>query len=214
MATARRTRRDSQARTRAELIAAAREVFLARGFHAATLEEIAERAGYTKGAVYSNFAGKDDLFLALLAEHYAGRVELYSTLVVGDGDGDGDAEGTYRALARLMLGAYERQPEWWPLVSDFTSHAARQPVLLERLRETREVFLDALAGMSDALSEQHGLTFALPAREVARGVGALMRGMVVEWAIDPSPTRAQTFEEMLAAYLRGLAVPPHERSSA
>jgi AcrR family transcriptional regulator len=64
METARRTRRDSQAQTRAELIAAAREVFLARGFHAATLEEIAERAGYTKGAVYSNFAGKDDLFRA------------------------------------------------------------------------------------------------------------------------------------------------------
>jgi AcrR family transcriptional regulator len=212
MATAGRTRRDSQARTRADLIAAAREVFLARGFHAATLEEIAERAGYTKGAVYSNFAGKDDLFLALLAEHYAGRVELYSTLVVADGDGD--AEGTYRALARLMLAAYEQEPEWWPLVSDFTSHTARQPVLLERLRETRAVFLDALVDMSEALREQHGLTFALPAREVARGVGALMRGMVVEWAIDPSPTHGQTFEEMLAAYLRGLAVPLHERSTA
>lgn len=212
MATARRTRRDSQARTRADLLAAARRVFLARGFHAATLEEIAERAGYTKGAVYSNFAGKDDLFLALLDEHYAGRVELYSALVVEHGDGD--AEGTYRALARLMLGAYEREPEWWPLVSDFTSHAARQPALLGRLRETREVFLDALAGMSQALYEQHGLTSSLPAREVARGVGALLRGMVVEWAIDPSPTHAATFEEMLAAYLRGLAVPLHERSTA
>ena len=43
------------------------------------------------------------------------------------------------------------------------------------------------------------MTFALPAREVARGTGALMRGMAVEWAIDPSPADAHAFEEMLAA---------------
>ena len=67
----RRTRSESKVRTRTDLIAAARSVFLARGFHPATLDEIAEQAGYTKGAVYSNFAGKDDLFLALLVEYYA-----------------------------------------------------------------------------------------------------------------------------------------------
>ena len=76
MATVRRTRSDTKAQTRADLIAAARQVFLARGFHPATLDEIAEQAGYTKGAVYSNFAGKDDLFLAVLAEYYARRAEL------------------------------------------------------------------------------------------------------------------------------------------
>ncbi len=60
METVRRSRSDTKAQTRSDLIAAARSVFLARGFHQATLDEIAEQAGYTKGAVYSNFAGKDD----------------------------------------------------------------------------------------------------------------------------------------------------------
>ena len=73
----RRTRSDNKVRTRDGLIAAAREVFLERGFHPATLDEIAERAGYTKGAVYSNFAGKDDLFLAMLGEHYVRRAAVY-----------------------------------------------------------------------------------------------------------------------------------------
>ena len=211
MATARRTRRDSQARTRADLIGAAREVFLARGFHAATLDEIAERAGYTKGAVYSNFTGKDDLFLALLAEHYARRAEDYAAVVDVASD---DIEATYRAVARVMLEAYEQEPRWWPLVSDFSSHASRHPDLLERLRHAREDSLDALGEMIEGLCARHQMTFTLPAREVARGTGSLMRGMAVEWAIDPSKADAAAFEEMNAAYLRGLAVPLHERSTA
>jgi AcrR family transcriptional regulator len=210
MATARRTRRDSQAQTRTDLIAAAREVFLARGFHAASLDEIAERAGYTKGAVYSNFAGKDDLFLALLAEHYERRAEQYAAIIPATDD----AEETYRAIARAMLDAYAREPQWWPLVSDFVSHASRHPALLERLRKTREAYLDALAGIIDAHCDRHGLTYSLPAKEIARGTGSLMRGMAVEWAIDPSPADRETFEEMHAAYMRGLTVPAPERSTS
>ena len=52
-------------------------MFVRRGFHGASLDEIAEEAGYTKGAVYSNFAGKDDLYLALLEAHYERRVAAY-----------------------------------------------------------------------------------------------------------------------------------------
>jgi AcrR family transcriptional regulator len=204
------TRSDNKARTRADLLAAAREVFLARGFHAATLEEIADRAGYTKGAVYSNFDGKDDLFLALLAQHYARRAELYESLMLAPPT----AEETYLAIARFMLEAYEREPAWWRLVSDFSSHACRDPELRERLRAGREVYVDAVAATIEKVCARHELKYQLPAREVARGAAALMRGMTVEWMIDASPANAHDFEEMLAAYLRGLAVPPHERSTA
>jgi len=209
MATARRSRSDTKARTRADLIAAARSVFLARGFHQATLEEIAERAGYTKGAVYSNFAGKDDLFLALLEEHYARRTEQYTQVFVSSDD----EEQTYRAVARVMLDAYALEPEWWPLVSDFASHASRHRELLERLRATREAFLDALAGIIEATAERHGVRYRLPAREIARGTGALMRGMALEWTLDPNGADADVFERMHIAYMRGLELPPPERST-
>jgi AcrR family transcriptional regulator len=204
----RRTRSDSKVRTRTDLLAAAREVFLKRGFHAATLDEIAEEAGYTKGAVYSNFAGKDDLFLAMLAEHYARRAEVYAALVLEPND----IEETYRAVAMFMFEAYQREPAWWPLVSDFSSHASKDPELRERLHELREGFIDAVAATIEALAARHGTTFVLPAREIARGSGALMRGMAVEWSIDPAPADAAVFREMHAAYLRGLAAPRHERS--
>jgi AcrR family transcriptional regulator len=209
MATTRISRGDSKARTRADLVAAARRVFLARGFHAATLDEIAEEAGYTKGAVYSNFEGKDDLFLAVLTDHYAQRAARYAMLV----GAEEDIEQTYRRIARVMLDAYEEEPAWWPLVSDFSTHASRHPELSSRLRDAREGFLDELAVQIEAITGQRGTTYALPAREMARGAGALMRGMAVEWTIDPSTADAQAFEAMVAAYLRGLAVPPPEGSS-
>jgi AcrR family transcriptional regulator len=209
MATARLTRTDSKTRTRTELIAAARRVFMRRGFHAASLEEIAEEAGFTKGAVYSNFAGKDDLFLAVLDEQYSQRTEAYAKLMLAPEDIAEDIEVTFRAIARFMLDAYAREPAWWSLVSDFSTHAARDPELRERLRATRERFIAAIAQLITSVEERHGIRYRVPATEVARGTGALMRGMTVEWLIDGSAANGEVFEEMLAAYLRGLAEPTH-----
>jgi AcrR family transcriptional regulator len=202
------SRVESKARTRDGLIAAARRVFLDHGFHAATLEGIAEGAGYTKGAVYSNFSGKDELFLAVLEKHYAGRAAAYEEIV----SSGADVDETFRAVARFMLDAYAREPGWWPLLSEFSTHAAREPALRERLRAARERFMVAIAGAIEGHADRHGLTFALPPREIARGCGALLGGMAVEWLIDPSLERAGVFEELFTAFLRGLVVPPHEGS--
>jgi AcrR family transcriptional regulator len=60
------TREESKARTRVELLRAANRLFVRKGFVATSLADIAEEAGLTKGAVYSNFDSKEDLFLALL----------------------------------------------------------------------------------------------------------------------------------------------------
>jgi AcrR family transcriptional regulator len=209
MTATRLSRVESKARTRDDLTASARRTFLARGFHSASLEEIAEEAGYSKGAVYSNFAGKDDLFLAVLEKHYEERAQAYEEIVVGADA----AEETFHAVARFMLKAYAREPAWWPLLSEFSTHASREPALRERLLAARQRFLDSVAQTIDGLAERHGVTFSLPAREIARGSGALLRGMAVEWQIDPSLDRDDVFEELFVACLRGLLVPPNGRST-
>src|SRR2546422_1443022 len=70
-------RDEQRALTRTRLLEAAQRVFARRGFHAASVEEIAREAGATTGAIYSNFAGKEDLFLALFEEHVASQVVKY-----------------------------------------------------------------------------------------------------------------------------------------
>src|SRR2546428_7362860 len=70
----RMTRAESQAQTRADLLEAAARVFKRHGYERASIAEIADEAGYSHGAVYSNFDGKDDLFLALYEQWLARRV--------------------------------------------------------------------------------------------------------------------------------------------
>ena len=212
MATTRISRADSKARTRTDLLAAARRVFVRRGFHRASLDEIAEEAGYTKGAVYSNFRGKDDLFLALLEEHYALRIAAHRKLMLQLTHED--AEQTARAIARIMFDAYEREPAWWSLVSDFSTHASRDPELRRRLRSLRESFLAAMAELIEILGARLGLGYSLPAHEIGRAIGALLRGLMLDWILEPGdPARARLFEDAVAAFLRGAAVPLDERST-
>src|SRR3954454_12756787 len=94
----RETRAEKQARTRGELLTTAAAVFAERGYDGASVEEIAEQAGYSHGAVYSNFAGKSDLFLAVFERYMADRAqELAATQA--EIEGDAPLEIRARALA-------------------------------------------------------------------------------------------------------------------
>jgi AcrR family transcriptional regulator len=103
------TREESKARTRAELIRAARRLFVRNGYAATSLADIAEEAGLTKGAVYSNFESKEDLFLALLEEpsgpgDWAHQEELHpSDLSAATGDDPQERAANWgRAVAGLQ----------------------------------------------------------------------------------------------------------------
>src|SRR4051812_48265645 len=89
------TRAEKQAATRRDVLAAAAGVFAERGFAGATLAEIADRAGYSHGAVYSNFVGKDDLFLAVIEEYMATRTEEIAAV-------QATARGSFARRARAL----------------------------------------------------------------------------------------------------------------
>ncbi len=73
------TREESQEQTRQRLVAAASVIFREQGFHRASAETIAARAGYTRGALYANFAGKERLFLAVLDQEITERYRILTT---------------------------------------------------------------------------------------------------------------------------------------
>ena len=199
-------RSERKARTREELLAAARTVFLRRGFHGATLDEIADEAGYTKGAVYSNFVGKDDLYLALLAANYDARVEAYVGMLLDEATFD-DA---VRAVGRFMVAADAREPDWLPTLAEFVAHAARNESLRRRYVRVREEFLAAIASVIAALCERHALELRVPALEAARASSVLARGYSAERRLDPEAASSDVFVELHAAFMRGLTTPKGE----
>ena len=111
MARAQSARERRQAQTREQLLDAAATVFAERGFHAATLDEIGQTAGFSKGAVYSNFASKDDLFVALINARGTAMVEAYADLGV---DTEAEAPARIAASPRSTSAAIPTSPSNGP----------------------------------------------------------------------------------------------------
>jgi len=130
------TRRDRAAATRAALLEAARTVFLKAGYHGASVDAVALEAGFTIGAVYSQFGGKAELFLALLEQRIAERGAQIRSLA-GQQSGDGDE----LALTRQWASILRTDLDWTLLVIEFRVHAARHPELAARFAEQHERLL-------------------------------------------------------------------------
>jgi len=197
------SREESKRRTHERLLAAARDVFLQRGFHAASVAEIAERGGYTTGAIYSNFGGKDDLFLAMLDVELAERAMSQSSAVLDAAS----FEELARAAARDLYRAGLRDPSMTPLIIEFWTYAADKPDLRERARALNDRQMERIAESLRVGCERHGVRLRIAPEQAARGGGALSRGVRLERLLDPDGIGEKTFEEMFAAYLRGLVVP-------
>jgi AcrR family transcriptional regulator len=192
------TRAERTEQTRSELVEAARRVFLRRGFHGASLDEISAEAGYTTGAVYSRFAGKDELFLAVMDEHLERRTRLYADAALAAPD----FESAHREIVRAAIAAGRDEPGWTPLLMEFWTHAARRDDLRAAVAERNERNLDASAELQEAIAERHGRALLRPPREMQRAVTAMARGLSLERQIVPDAELERLFEDCVIALLR------------
>jgi AcrR family transcriptional regulator len=195
------TRAEQSAQTRAELMDSARRLFLRRGFHAASLELVAEEAGFTIGAVYSRFGSKADLFLAILEE----RIDQ---LVAEVAEVAADAQPV-AAHAELLAGRHmallEREREWFPLVVEFWSHAARDERLRREFGARHERLVAAYAGLIEADYTRLGLALPLAPEVLARAVVAMGNGVALERLADPDRVPDGLLSTMAISFLRGVA---------
>ena len=207
---ARLSRPERRERTRGDLLTAARTVFERHGFHRASLDQIADEAGYTKGAVYSHFpGGKDALFLAVLDRHIDERVPTYAEIILSQDS----FEASLRAIARHLVALGAKDPGWTPLVVEFWTHASHDADLRAAVQERNDRQMRAIAALIDDLAARHGVTYALPTVEVVRGSSALARGMGLERLVSPDAPLGATFEELFVAQMTGLARGAAERAA-
>jgi AcrR family transcriptional regulator len=167
-------------RTRDALIGAAAKVFLARGFQGASLREIASEAALTTGAVYSNFDGKADLFLAVLEEKLDPRLAvMYEAARTAP-------QGRIGAAVGREFAAYVRQRRrWLTLLIEFWAEAARDPKLRPKFAERHGKLRSAIAEVLAERTDKLGLQLALSPDQLATVLIALTNGMAVEHLADP-----------------------------
>ncbi len=175
------TREERKAQTRDRILEAARDLFLRQGFHATSLEQIAAEAGFTKGAVFSNFESKSDLFLALIDLRTPQRIAAVDRALASRGRTIG--EEARRAARAYMRTAHEPR-EWSVLLTEFWAHASRDLNLRQELARRHERVLDALTERIEATVAVQGVQLTLPARLMARALWSIAQGLVLEQLVD------------------------------
>jgi len=197
MATKAPTRRERQGQTRELLLTAASLVFARRGYHDAGLDEIAAEAGFSTGAVYSNFAGKQELFLALADREVAERIAELDALAESIEAG-GDAAAETATRFRELL---ERDREWPLLFYEFWSFGVRNARIQDEFAVRRQAVQDALARTLERIAAQLGFELRFPAPALAKAVGAALNGLAFERAADPGAIPDEVFAEFVVAVL-------------
>jgi AcrR family transcriptional regulator len=174
------TRAEQTERNRARVLSTAREVFLRRGFHATSTDEIAEAAGFSRGVVYSQFGGKADLLLALLEERIVERAERNRAVVAGLAGMEG-----VRALAAAGDADYEDNADWALLLIEFRVHAARHPDLATRYAALHERAVGTLGDILAELYARAGVEPPQPVRALAQANFVIATGLALERQADP-----------------------------
>jgi len=199
----RMTREQRRAQTRERLLAAARSVFARQGFHGASVEEIASEAGFSTGALYSNFDGKEDLFLVLMegeiAEHAREIAEAVRTR----------ASVAERAAggARQWMTMIEREPEVLLLFTEFWAYGVRdahvRSEVAARFAQMREVLTGLIA---DGVRE-FDLELTIPAEQLAVAIDALADGIARQKLADPQAVPDELMGRVLALLLGAVTRP-------
>lgn len=192
MGVKRLTRVEARERTKQRLLDAGSELFAERGFSGASVEEIADRAGFTRGAFYSNYSSKADLFLALMDHRHDQQVEEISSVMAG-------GSSPVEILDGLKAWASRRPNDttWVLLLTEFRLFAIRNPdvgtKLVERARTSRHLFGKAIVAQFESV----GVDPPAPVADLAAIVHVLDFGIPIEQALDPDGVRDGFFFDAL-----------------
>ncbi len=173
------TRADRQARTREELVEAADRLFTTNGFHATSIDAVADAAGYTKGAVYSNFASKEDLFFAVYERRVDRRVEEMEATLAG-------GETAYEGMERLIAALEQRDDDGWLAVFfEFWAHVLRHPELRERFAAQHRRGIEPVTGALERVAAERGEELPEDPAKLATARQAMLTGLQLERMTQP-----------------------------
>jgi AcrR family transcriptional regulator len=190
--------------TRDYLLQAAAQVFAEHGYHGASLDQVAAVAGFTKGAVYSNFKNKEDLFLALLEAGYDREMTaLKETIEVSEVP----PEARLSDFVGLIRGEMDHMPDnWGALYMEFSLYAMRNPVARARLNELEQADILAVAELIEQGRHERGIESDQSAENIARIIVALFRGIGFMGLMNPGAVGAELLEDAISFVTRGVGV--------
>jgi AcrR family transcriptional regulator len=186
-------REEKKSLTRQRLVDAATKVFAEQGFSAATLDDIAEAAGLTKGAIYSNFASKADLALAVLDRRIDRPIAIFT-----DVDPSLSREQQFEEGGRLLAEELDDAAMWFRLELECTAATVRNPELLAKLRARDDRMRAALVAALDEHFSALGVA-SVSTATMADALVAVVNGMALERMKDSAKMPVELITRLVAA---------------
>jgi AcrR family transcriptional regulator len=179
-------------RTRAALIASARHVFATRGFEGASLDEIADAAGYTRGAIYRHFANKEELFFAVSA---AVNTEVLDTFAEELDLEEGFTLDDNRLAAATWMKALAGNREIWALNLEYSLYQYRNPAVQGRTADQRRENRATVASFMEHYWAEQGIVPKVPVATIAAILLNVSDGFVQAARVDADA------EDLFATFL-------------
>lgn len=201
----RKTAAEKRAETRAKLIEAATATFKDRGYHAASMDEISDRAGFSYGAIYSNFKGKEALFLACIAHRSEGVTKTWEGFIANARELGAEPESFGKVLGSVLP-----DQQWTKAFLEFRL-AAISDDSRQELLESQRHWCDIVTRLLDVYCTTNGLTPPAPLEAVANSVAATVDGLRVHALVDPDIDIGTIFSMTLKLIL-GPVSPDDERA--
>jgi len=203
------TRAEAKANTRERLLEAAAQVFAQKGFAGASVEEIVESAGFSTGALYSNFDGKEQLFLELLSDRRSKGITRRVTAVSEILDkAASDNKEPFDALGQMFLKVADRNSELAPLQAEFWLYAVRNPGAMGVIAAKLGEQIDSLEPLVEMAMKRSEIAPDISAHSVTTVILALFQGLVHQRRVDPANVSDELFAQALRWLFAGMHVVP------
>lgn len=207
------TRERRRELTRTALIEAAAELFGRQGFHATSLEEIANAAGFTRGAIYKNFKSKEDILIAVVEWHVELQLAAYA-------DALESAEATpsdrVSAAADVWARVFQRDANLNLLELELRLHALRNPDFRPRLATWERQHADRVAAFIADQARAAGLRLSIPPEDLSRLTLGAVEGLSLAASIHPE--ERDRYDRLVGLFFRlvseGLVEPARGKTAA
>lgn len=197
------TRSEKREQTRAQLLDAAATVFAERGLDGATVDDVAAHAGFTKGAVYAHFGSKDELFLAMLEQRYACRMEELERVLLAPGAAVDNARTAGQEFQRYA----QSDPDWQRLYLEATLRASRDAGFRAAFARRHREMHDRMAAVIEQGLAQSGLEASIPYDRLATAISAIVSGVLLETLVAPGKDTDDLLGSMMELLMPGVVQP-------
>jgi AcrR family transcriptional regulator len=193
------TRRDKQVETRKSLLRSAAKIFCRKGLEGASVEEVAQDAGYTKGAFYANFKSKEELFLVMLDDRFSEQLDRIDSLLGGEEEPGEEA----RHAAQEFIQSFRGEQEWKRLYFEFVTYALRNDEFRQELATRHRALRARLSEIYRRWSAGFKDEPPIPIEDIAAMTDFMGDGFLLDQLIDPDLDE-QLYSTMLLIFFRGL----------